>query len=90
MITMSLEEKARTLVGQLPANKLAAVVQLLEVMVNDDEDESDELTPGDIQAIQEGERRVANGEPRVSFEELVADLGLTMERIRSAGEDASA
>lgn len=84
MITTSLEEKAHALVGQLPANQLAAVVRLMETMVDAPEDE---LTDADIQAIQDADRRIANGEPMVSLEELVADLGFSMEQIRAAGKD---
>ncbi|BDC51137.1 hypothetical protein F183_A34530 [Bryobacterales bacterium F-183] len=88
---MSLAEKARTLVGQLPESKLEAVVQLLGVMVNDPEgDEPAELTEGDIAAVREGDRRLANGEATVSFDDVVADLGFTMDQILRAGEDALA
>ena len=38
--TSGLEAKAHELLGQLGPGKLAAVVQLLEVMIHDDEDES--------------------------------------------------
>jgi hypothetical protein len=68
-----LEAKAHELLGQLGPGKLAAVVQLLEVMVYDDDDE---LTPQDRTAIQAGlDSLDRNG--GVPMEEVLADFGLT-------------
>jgi hypothetical protein len=71
-----LEAKAHELLGQLGPGKLAAVVQLLEVMVHDDDDD-DQLTPQDRTAIQAGlDSLDRNG--GVPMEDVLADFGLTM------------
>jgi hypothetical protein len=69
-----LEAKAHELLGQLGPGKLAAVVQLLEVMIHDDDDE--ELTAQDRTAIQAGlDSLDRNG--GVPMEDVLADFGLT-------------
>jgi len=81
MAVDALEAKAYELLGQLGPGKLAAIVHLLEVMVDDDEEE---LTEEDRQALRASQKYFREGGQGVSFEEVVADLGFTMEQIRGA------
>ena len=66
--------------------KLAAVVQLLEVMIDDDDGE-EELTEEDRRALRASDEYFRNGGPGIPLEQVVADLGLTMERIRGAKKE---
>jgi hypothetical protein len=73
MVADTLESKAHELIGQLNPDKLAAVVHLLEVMIDDEE----ELTDEDRAAIRAGlDSLEKNG--TVSMEEVLSDFGLTM------------
>jgi len=54
------------------------VGKLLEVMVNDDE----EMTGEDRRAIAASREFFQQGNEGLSFEEVVADCGLTMEQVR--------
>ena len=68
-------KQAHALLDQLPPAKLGAVRTLLEVMVDDDEEES--LTEADRRAIQVGLDSLEK-HGTVSMEEVLADFGLTM------------
>lgn len=81
MAVDALEAKAHELLGQLGPGKLSAVVHLLEVMIDDDEEE---LTEEDRRALHASEKYFRNGGQGIPFEEVVADLGFTMEQIRGA------
>lgn len=83
MAADTLEAKAHELLGQLNPGKLAAVVHLLEVMVQDDDDE-EELTEEDRRALRASDEYFRNGGQGIPFEQVVADLSFTMEQIRSA------
>jgi hypothetical protein len=80
MAVETLEAKAHELIGQLNPGKLAAVVHLLEVMV-DDEDEEDVFSPEDIAKIQASREYFRDGGQGISFEQAVAECGFTMEQI---------
>ena len=71
----SLEAKAHALLGHLDPEQLAAVVQLLEVMVHE---RAEPVTEEDRRRFQEGqawfERRGGKGIP---MEEVLAEFGLT-------------
>ena len=77
--TNTLEAKARELLGHLQGSQLAAVVQLLEAMVRD---EDDELTDEDRRAIARSREYFQQGKEGVSFEQFAADCGFTMDQIR--------
>ena len=79
----ALETKAHELLSQLAPDKLAAVVHLLEVMVDDDEDD-EELTEEDQRALLASQEYFRNGGQGIPFEQVVAELGFTMEQIRGA------
>ena len=81
MAVDALEAKAHALLGQLGPGKLAAVVHLLEVMIDDDEEE---LTEEDRRALRASQEYFRNGGQGIPFEEVVTDLGFTMEQIRGA------
>ena len=74
------KQYAHELLDQLGPGKLAAVVHLLEVMIDDEEDE---LTEEDRQAIRSSRqyfRENPNG--GLSFEDMVSGSGFTMDQIR--------
>jgi hypothetical protein len=75
-------QQAHALLDLLPAAKLGAVRSLLEVMIDDDEDE--ELTDEDRRALRASDEYFRKGGQGLPFEQVVADLGFTMEQIRGA------
>ena len=77
MTASTLEEKARELVGQLGPNKLAAVVQLMEVMIQDDIEEMDTLSPAEAKAIGEADEWSKHNAP-IPHEQVLAEFGLSM------------
>jgi len=81
MAVETLEGKAHELIGQLDPNKLAAVVQLLEVMVHGDEDDED-ISAEEEAAVARSKEWFRHNEA-IPFEQVVADLGFSMEEIRS-------
>ena len=85
MAANTLEAKARELIGRLGPGQLAAVVHLLEVMI---ENEEDELTEEDRQAIRSSREYFReNPEGGLSLEEMVADCGFTMDQLRNQKVD---
>jgi len=78
MAVDTLESKAHELVYRLAPSQLAAVVQLLEVMIHDDDDE---LTEEDRRAVAASREYFREGGESVSFDQLVADCGFTMDRV---------
>jgi hypothetical protein len=87
MAVNTLEAKAHELLGQLNPGKLAAVVHLLEVMVHDEDDE-EELSEEDRRSIAASREYFRQGGQGVSFEQVVADCGFTMEQIRGAQKNS--
>ena len=79
-IGATLESKAHELIGQLNPGKLAAVVHLLEVMVDDDE-EDEETTAEEEAAVARSKVWFKHNEG-IPFEKVVTDLGFTMDQIR--------
>ena len=79
--TLEARQHARELIDQLGPHQMAAVVQLLEVMVEPDDDES--LNEEDRRAVATSREyfRQNPGEG-VSFEQLAAECGFTMDQIR--------
>jgi len=70
--------QAHAWLDQLPSAKLGAVHSLLEVMVDDGEEE---LTEEDKQALRTSDEYFRNGGQGVPFEQVVTELGFTMEQI---------
>jgi hypothetical protein len=75
---MSDKQHAHELLDRLEPGQVAAVVQLLEVMINDDEDE---LTEEDRRAVAASREYFRRGGEGVPFEQVVAECGLTMDQI---------
>ncbi len=73
-------KQAHALLDQLPPAKLGVVRSLLAVMVDDDEDE-EELTEEDRRALRTSDEYFRNGGQGIPFEQVVAELGFTMEQI---------
>ena len=84
MAVSTLEAKAHELLAHLGPGKLAAVVHLLEVMIDDDDDDGEEeLTEEDRRALRSSDEYFRKGGQGIPFEQVVADLGFTMEQIRN-------
>jgi hypothetical protein len=81
MATNSLEAKqqAHELIDQLGPSQIAAVVKLLEVMLHDDDDE---LTEEDRRAVAASREYFREGGEGISFEQVAAESGFTMDQIR--------
>ena len=77
----ALEAKAHELLGQFGPGKLAPVIHLLEVMIDDDEEE---LTEEDRHALRVSDEYFRNGGQGIPFEQVVADLGFTMDQFRGS------
>lgn len=73
MQTVADKQHAVALLNQLDPGQLAAVVHLLEVMVDDD----DTLSPAEAAAIAEADEWSKHHEP-IPHEEVLAEFGLTM------------
>ncbi len=72
-----LEAKAHELLGQLGPSQLAVVVQLLEVMIHDD----DELSEDDRRAVTASREYFRQGGEGLSFEQVVAECGFMPKRL---------
>ena len=82
---MSDKQQAYALIDQLGPGQLAAVVQLLETMVYDEEEE---LTGADRQAVAASREYFRqNPEGGIPFERVVADHGFTMDQVRGPKGD---
>jgi hypothetical protein len=81
MAVETLEGKAHELIGQLNPSKLAAVVHLLEVMVHGD-DEGEDVDVEEEAAVARSKEWFRHNEG-IPFEQVVADLGFSMDEIRS-------
>jgi hypothetical protein len=82
---LSHKQQAYALIDQLGPGQLAAIVQLLETMVYD-EDEA--LTDEDRQAVAASREYFRqNPQGGVPFEQVVSDLGFTMDQIRGRKRD---
>jgi len=77
---MSDKQQAYSLIDQLGPGQLDAVVRLLETMVYDEEEE---ITAEDRQAVA-ASREYFRQNPGggVPFEQVVADLGFTLDQVR--------
>jgi hypothetical protein len=79
---MSEREHAHQLIDQLGPAEIDAVVRLLKVMVHQEDGEDEELTEEDRRALRSSDEYFRNGGQGIPFEQVVADLGFTMEQIR--------
>ncbi len=71
---LSDKQHAVELLNQLGPGQLAAVVHLLEVMVDDD----DTLSPAEAKAIAEADEWSKDNQP-IPHEEVLAEFGLTID-----------
>lgn len=74
MQTVADKQHAVELLNQLDPGQLAAVVHLLEVMVDDD----DTLSPSERKAVAEAEEWLKHNEP-IPHEQVLAELGVSLE-----------
>jgi hypothetical protein len=80
-----LEAKAHELPGHLDTVQLAAVVHLLQVMTDEEEDEPTEEDRRAIAASREYFRQNPDG--GLSLEQVAAECGFTMDQIRKHKPD---
>ncbi len=66
-----------TLSSIFPADKLGAVRNLLEVMIDGDE----QLTEDDRRVLRASDEYFRNGGQGIPFEQVVADLGFTLDQV---------
>ena len=83
MAVNTLEAKAHELLGQLGPSQLAVVVQLLEVMIHDDDEE---ITEEDRRTVAASREYFRQGGEGLSFEQVVAECGFTMDQIRGSSK----
>jgi hypothetical protein len=76
---MSDNQHAHDLLDRLGPGQLAAVVHLLETMVEPD----DELSEEDRRAVAASREYFRNGGAGVSFEQVTPECGFTMDEIRN-------
>ena len=78
MAVDTLEAKAHELIGHLGPNKLAAIVQLLEAMIEEDPGvETEQVTNEDRRRFQEGQAWFAQRDGKgIPMEDVLADFGL--------------
>ncbi|MBI1788509.1 MAG: hypothetical protein HYR60_13290 [Acidobacteria bacterium] len=77
MAASTLEARAHELLGQLGPSKLAAVVQLLEVMIHDDDEP---VTEEDRRRFHEGQAWFTQrGGKGIPMEDVLAEFGLKPE-----------
>jgi hypothetical protein len=88
MAAETLEAKAHELIGQLNPGKLAAVVHLLEVMVHDGE-EDEEISAEEEAAVARSKEWFQHNEG-IPFEQVVTELGFTMDQIRANAKGPAA
>lgn len=81
----TLEAKAHELLGHLGPTQLAAVVHLLEVMIDEEEDDLTEEDRLAITASREYFRQNPDG--GLSLEQVAAECGFTMDQIRKHKAD---
>jgi hypothetical protein len=74
-------QQAHQLLDQLGATQFDAVARLIEVMLREDDEE---LTAEDRRALRASDEYFRNGGQGIPFEQVVADLGFTMDQIRGA------
>lgn len=74
-------QQVHSLIDLLPPAKLGAVRTLLEVMVDDEPEEP--LTEEDRRSLLASQEYFRKGSEGIPFEQVVAELGFTMDEIRS-------
>jgi hypothetical protein len=78
--TLEAKQHVHQLIEQLGPDQIAAVLQLLEVMVEPGDEPLTEEDRGAVAASREYFRQ--NPEGGIPFEQVVADCGFTMDQIR--------
>ena len=79
MTTVEARQAAHELIERLAPAQVDAVVRLLHVMADDDDED---LSAEDIAAIEQGSRP---GQRLYTMEEVLADFGLTMAEFEAMG-----
>jgi hypothetical protein len=79
--TADAKQHAHELLEQLGPDQIAAVLQLLEVMVEPDEEP---LNEEDRKAVASSREYFRKGGEGISFDQVVADLGFTMDQIHGS------
>ncbi len=89
-------QRAHQLIDRMPGTQLSALVGLLETIVDPVAAalaaaplEDEEISEEEEQAVARS-REWFKHNPGIPFEQVVAELGFTMEQIRNAGKDPAA
>ena len=77
-------QQAHQLLDRLGTPQFDAVVRLIEVMVHEDDEE---LTAEDRRALRASDEYFRDGGQGIPFEQVVADVGFTMDQIRGASRE---
>ena len=96
-MTVADKQHAHELLERVPADQLTAAVRFLEFLLLDPVDralatapeEDEEISEEEQQAVARSKEWFKHNEG-IPFEQVVADLGFTMDQVRSAGKDPSA
>ncbi len=96
-MTATDKQHAHSLLDRVPADQMTAAVRFLEFLLLSPADRALATAPEEDEEIsQEEEEAVARSKQwfkhneGIPFEQVVADLGFTMEQIRSASKDQAA
>ena len=81
-------QHAHELIDRMPETQLSALVGLLETIV-DPAFEDEEISEEEETAVA-GSKEWFKHNEGIPFEQVVADLGFTMDQVRSAGKDPAA
>lgn len=81
-------QHAHELIDRMPETQLSALVGLLETIV-DPRFEDEEISEEEEAAVARSKEWFQHNEG-IPFEQVVADLGFTMDQVRNAGKDPAA
>lgn len=89
-MTATDKQHAHSLLDRVPADQMTAAVRFLEFLVaTSTEEEDEEISLEEEQAVARSKEWFKHNEG-IPFEQVVADLGFTMDQIRNASKEPAA
>ncbi len=89
-MTSNDKQHAHSLLDRVPADQMTAAVRFLEFLVaTSTEEEDEEISPEEEAAVARSKEWFQHNEG-IPVEQVVADLGFTMEQIRNASKEPAA
>jgi hypothetical protein len=91
-MTTADKQHAHELLDRIPADQMGVAVRFLEFLLvppADGSDEDEEISAGEELTVARSKEWFKHNEG-IPFEQVVSDLGFTMEQIRSAAKDPAA